>query len=147
MEWKLRKVKETSPTARENAVEPLLLVYDEPRPLAAPRSAAFRAPMFCRLRMGKLRVYAYGVACLPLALLGVNVPAAVLYVNVNNTTPSPPYTNWASAASTIQDAVDVSAVGDTVRVTNGVYTTGGRAVKARPLVNRVGVDKAIFGKR
>jgi len=58
MEWKLRKVKETSPTARENAVEPLLLVYDEPRPLAAPRSAAFRAPMFCRLRMGKLRVHA-----------------------------------------------------------------------------------------
>jgi hypothetical protein len=61
-----------------------------------------------------------------LLLLAINGSASVLYVDVNGTNPTPPYTNWAIAATNIQDAVDLANAGDTVLVTNGVYATGGR---------------------
>ena len=69
--------------------------------------------------------------------------AAVRYVDVNSTSPAPPYTNWASAAATIQVAVDAAAPGDEIVVTNGLYATGGRAVGTNLLVNRVAVDKPL----
>ena len=43
------------------------------------------------------------------------------YVNVNNPSPAPPYTNWTSAATSIQAAVDAASAADTVLVTNGSY--------------------------
>ena len=52
--------------------------------------------------------------------------ANFLYVNVNGSAPTPPYTNWSIAATNIQAAVDAASAGDTVLVTNGVYTIGGR---------------------
>lgn len=58
-------------------------------------------------------------------LLVTSASAAVHYVDVNNTAPSPPYLTWASAATNIQDAVDVAVENDEIVVTNGVYRTGG----------------------
>jgi hypothetical protein len=46
--------------------------------------------------------------------------AATGYLDASSANPTPPYTNWATAAVTIQDAVDAAAVGDEIVVTNGL---------------------------
>jgi hypothetical protein len=74
-----------------------------------------------------------------LLLLSFNSPAAVLYVDVDSANPIPPYTNWATAATAIQDAVNLADTGDTVLVTNGVYSTGGRQLFTFDITNRVAV--------
>ncbi len=66
---------------------------------------------------------------------------AVHYVNVGNANPRPPYTNWATAAVTIQDAVDVALNFDEIVVTNGVYQVGARTVNGT--TNRVAVNRPI----
>jgi hypothetical protein len=64
-------------------------------------------------------------------------------VNVAGTSPAEPYADWASAATNIQMAIDASATGDIVLVTNGVYGEGGR-VMAGDLTNRLVIDKAVI---
>ncbi len=69
--------------------------------------------------------------------------AAVRYADASNAHPAPPYTSWATAAATIQQAVDAAQAGDEVVVTNGIYATGGRKVGISFLANRVAVDKPL----
>ena len=77
-----------------------------------------------------------------ISFISLNATAAVFYVNVNSAAPVPPFTTWATAATNIQDAVNLTATGDTVLVTNGVYSFGGLAVTGN-LTNRVALTNAI----
>ena len=59
--------------------------------------------------------------------------AATVYVDVNGSNPTPPYSSWNTASTTIQDAVIAASEGDTILVTNGVYR----------LTSEIVVDKTI----
>lgn len=69
-------------------------------------------------------------------LLGFHTSAATLCVDIKGTNATPPYADWSTAATNIQDAIDASSLGDTVLVTNGIYSTSGM-VMAGDLANRV----------
>jgi len=79
-----------------------------------------------------------------LALLAfpLTASAAVRHVDLGSHSPAPPYTSWATAATNIQDAIDVAVDGDEIVVAEGVYASGGRVVRVGP-TNRVVVDKPI----
>ena len=53
---------------------------------------------------------------------------SVHYVAADSPNPVSPYSTWATAATTIQAAVDAAFSYSMIFVTNGVYTVGGRAV-------------------
>ena len=87
----------------------------------------------------KLNLLAAGMF---LAATNSALASTTLYVDVASTSPTAPYTNWATAAVTIQDAVDAAVSGDEIVVTNGVYAIGGREVSGTG-TNRVAVDKPV----
>lgn len=61
----------------------------------------------------------WGFACL---LVAARATGATLYVSLQSTNPVPPYATWDTAATNIQDAIGATQAGDTVLVTNGIYT-------------------------
>ena len=69
-----------------------------------------------------------GIALLFVCSFGCTL-AATHYVDATNPTPLWPYTDWATAAAQIQDAIDAAASGEEILVTNGTYCVGGRPVR------------------
>lgn len=64
-----------------------------------------------------------------------------LFVNASNPAPAFPFDSWETAATTIQDAVDASEAGQTIRVADGIYQTGGRTVEG--IANRVAIEHPV----
>jgi len=77
------------------------------------------------------------------AFLAIPVHATNYYVDINSTYPIPPYTNWATASTDIQSAVNQTTNGDLVLVNPGAYQTGGEMVNGYGLTNRVVITNAI----
>ncbi len=73
----------------------------------------------------------------------VHAEGATLYVAANGTNPVSPYTDWSTAATNIQDAIDASSDGDLIMVTNGVYQSDGETVEGFGVTNAVAIDKAV----
>src|SRR5437899_2085516 len=67
---------------------------------------------------------------------------AVHYVDPGSAGSVPPFSDWSTAATNIQDAVDAASAGDQVLVTNGSYFAGSR-VSSDGTTNRVVVTNAI----
>jgi hypothetical protein len=74
----------------------------------------------------------------------VNVAIApTAYVDIASVTPAPPFASWQTAATTIQEAVDVGSIaGRVVWVTNGIYSTGGVAIEGL-MTNRVALKDGV----
>jgi hypothetical protein len=93
----------------------------------------------------RLRLLGAGILALIIAMPSLAVTN--YYVATNG--PGGAFTNWATAASNIQDAIDRTLAGDVVWVSNGVYNTGGITNAGgypssdAALTNRVMIFKAI----
>lgn len=72
----------------------------------------------------------------------VHVTEGEHFVTLANTNAASPFTNWATAAANIQDAVDAAPAGATVTVSDGVYRSGARVVSGT-LSNRVVVLRPV----
>src|SRR5438105_3461581 len=96
--------------------------------------------LLCRKRRAG-RIAVSGLALL-FWLPATVISAATLYVSQESLLPVAPYADWATAASTIQQAIEWATGGDEIVVTNGVYGTGGKALYGK-LTNRVAITKTL----
>ncbi len=78
-----------------------------------------------------------------LGLSAFKAAATTFYVDINSTNPTPPYTNWSTASTDIQSAINQTENGDLILVNPGVYDTGGETVSGNALTNRVVINDAI----
>ncbi len=69
--------------------------------------------------------------------------ATTYYVDASRPDDTGSGTDWSAAKKTIQAAVNLTAAGDTVLVTNGVYNTGTTLTPGYALKNRVVITNAI----
>ena len=72
----------------------------------------------------------------------MTVQAGQEFVNLVNTNPAPPFSSWSTAATNIQDAVNMASPGDEIIVSNGVYSVGATVVDG--MSNRVAIIKPLF---
>lgn len=70
------------------------------------------------------------------------IPTGCTHYVATTGTPQAPYTNWATAAATIQQAADAASAGDVVLVAAGTYSTGG-ATGPGSLMCRVAITQAV----
>ena len=89
-----------------------------------------------------MRLHFVGVVSFLSLFLALNVSAVVRYVDLNSLDPKPPYTNWATASTNIQVAIDAAVSGDEILVANGIYSIGGRAVSGT-MTNRVVLNSGV----
>src|SRR5260221_7087684 len=78
-----------------------------------------------------------------LSIFAPCVSATTHFVDLKSSNPVPPFADWSTAATKIQDAVDYSVSGDVVLVADGPYGSGGRPVNGAG-VNRAAVTNAII---
>ncbi|MGA2177433.1 MAG: PKD domain-containing protein [Verrucomicrobiota bacterium] len=103
------------------------------------REVVFEGPTLILTDVGDTNAGSYDVmvsspyGSVTSSVVTLQVLNLVRYVNVNSAHPTPPYTNWAAAATNIQDAVDAAAAGDEIVVSNGIYAS---VAVGQPLVLR-----------
>jgi hypothetical protein len=73
----------------------------------------------------------------------LDIPGVIRFVSLDGNDANSPYRSWATAARTIQAAVDCSADGDLILVAPGLYNEGGKTVPAVTMATRVFINKDI----
>jgi hypothetical protein len=91
----------------------------------------------------RLGVVVYAAEFLTSSFLILNTRGAELFVDLNSPNPTPPYSNWYSAAKDVQSALDAASSGDLILVTDGVYQVGGRLIDGNVTTNRVAITNSI----